>query len=926
MARLVWKRQGSEGKAFSLGEQATVGRDASLDCVLDVKSVSRKHAKIERRDAGFFIADLGSTNGTIVNGVRIGQPTRLGPGDRIQLGDEVLEFQPESSPPPAATGQLTRGSAETAPLDQEALAARIAGTHGPGVKQEARLPRRAGKFYLLKRLGLGGMGTVYQAIDLDSNREVAVKFIRSSIGRHEAFLDFFHNREAVLAREINHANVIRVFEHGVDAEQHFISMEYVPGKNLYHVMKERNLEPVEVLEVLRQVACGLVAAHRQGVVHSDIKPANILLVGETSAPVTGSGNGSSGGSTTINDDSDAILEFESEAAPRNDGPAPSLKYDAGLLEEIRRRVGEPSRDVVVDPPYFARQSETSFLSHYLEKIVEGHGYFLLVEGELGTGKSRLISELLKETRRGAGPERFRLFELDCSRIEGLPLLYEQLFEMKVAGNALMRHISEEVVRRISEDPSPKVIRLLNLGTAIPVACDLIQALVGWMPKIGLLLIGGLVPGEMRENGSLKLVLERAAAFTKELYLRPLTEYQIQRYLQQIFRDALTGLDLAADVYKLSGGNFAKLLEILRGFFDRGLLTLDKPSGRLLYRPRQQELELEEGKNFYEKYRSYGKIEQHVLEQAAFIGSRFIFDTLLKLHDINETSLYFIVRTLLAEGFFVEEGRTWYGFTNTAFQRYMAERIPESERPHLHRKVSRLLQTVPVPESPELHQLRARHLAGCHEYAKAVQALLEGAHLARCEYRVDLSREMVQEILRIYRLLARRETARREMTGILRDWFRKDGNWYEILGELGSDEPVAKVKIADFGISFRLKDEERGYQLEKRPVLGTPRYMAPERGKGEYGGFKSDIFSLGVITYEMMMGEPPFPELKGGDVIQANREMRISLSADALQRFPPGTDALLAGMVEKDPRRRWDAERVVREVVKLQLDLRAMSGR
>jgi serine/threonine protein kinase len=442
-----------------------------------------------------------------------------------------------------------------------------------------------------------------------------------------------------------------------------------------------------------------------------------------------------------------------------------------------------------------------------------------------------------------------------------------------------------------------------------------------MPNHGLVLLASLDPEDIRQNGSLKDLLERIALHSKEVYLRPLTEYQIQRYLQYIFRDALTGLDLAPDLYRLSRGNFAKLLEVLRGFFERGILAMDQPSGRLLYRPRAQEFELEEGKHLYEKTRSYGKVEQRVLEHAAFIGTRFLFDTLLKLYDVNETSLFFIVRTLITEGFFVEESRTWYSFTNTAFQRYMADRIPSADRPHIHRKVSRLLQMVPVPESAELFQLRARHLAGCHEYPKAVMCLLEGAHLARNEYRVDLARDMFQEIIAIYRLLARREAVRKEVTGILRDWFRRDGNWYEILGELGSDAPEPKVKITDFGISFRMKDEERGYQVEKRPLLGTPRYMAPERSKGEYGGFKSDIFALGIITYEMTVGEPPFPELKGNDVIQANREQRISLPADLLQEYPVGMQALVSGMLEKDPLRRWDSERVLREVVKLQFDAR-----
>lgn len=923
MARLVWKRRDGEAKTFLLGDRVVIGRDTSTECVLDVKSVSRKHARIERRGSRFSITDLGSTNGTLVNGVRIVEETKLGSGDRIRLGDEILEleFDPVTL---QVTGQLTKSSMETASLTRPARS--TARPAADPVDRELRageiLPVRHGKFYLLKRLGQGGMGIVYHALDLDSNRDVAVKFIRGNIGRNEAFLDFFHNREAVLAREIEHPNVIRVYEHGVDAEHHYISMEYVEGRNLYSILKERRLEPAEVLEILKQVACGLVAAHRQGVVHSDIKPANILLGGNGSPP---SRTDTASKESAEGDSSESLLEFDTEVAAPLQPAAQCSKYDPGLLDEIRRRVGEPSNDLVIDPPYFQRQSEMRFLAHYFDRIGEGRGYLLLVEGEAGTGKKRLVSEFLGQFKQKlpgvqAAEVEPRFLELDCSRIEGIPRLHEQLLGTRPASSQGLRLVAEEIINAVTQETTPIVLRLLNLGTAIPMACELLGAMSQLLSSKGILLVGTLVSGEERTNGSLKQLLERLAMHTKELYLRPLTEYQIQRYLQLIFRDALSGSDLSGHAYKLSRGNFARLLEILRGFFDRGVLTLDRPSGRLIYRPRQQELELEEGKGLYEKYRSLGKVEQHVLELAAFVGPRFLFDTLLKLHDINETSLFFIVRTLLAEGYFVEEGRTWYGFTNVAFQRYMAERITEQERPHLHRRLSRFLQSVPVPDSPELQQLRARHYSGCHEYARAVQALLEGAHLARCEYRVDLAREMIQEILRIYRLLARRDVVRKEVTGILREWFRRDGNWYEILGGLSSESQAANVKIADFGISFRLKDEERGYQLEKRPVLGTPRYMAPERGNGDYGGFKSDIFSLGVITYEMVVGSPPFPELKGNDVVQANREIKISLPAENLKSYPQGMEALFAGMIEKDPRRRWEAERVVREVAKLQLDV------
>src|SRR5690606_5440894 len=203
------------------------------------------------------------------------------------------------------------------------------------------------------------------------------------------------------------------------------------------------------------------------------------------------------------------------------------------------------------------------------------------------------------------------------------------------------------------------------------------------------------------------------------------------------------------------------------------------------------------------------------------GPSFFFDALQRFLSIDETALFFVIRQLLADGFFHEEGRTWYRFSNNSFQRYMAERVPPPERPHLHRRVAQILQAVPVPERAALHHLRGRHLDGCREHARAVEAYLDGAHLARASHENELAREMYHEILRIYRDLSRSEEPRRAVNAVLRGWFRRDGNWYQILGDLASRREEIIVKIADFGISFRAVDEERGYHVGKRPVMGTP---------------------------------------------------------------------------------------------------------
>ena len=916
MARVLWRKADGSQEEFSFSSKVVLGRDDEADFTVEAKGISRCHILIEERGENYVLSDMGSTNGTLLNGRPLIEEAQLRSGDRICIGTEVIEF---------FAGEDAAGTEDS--VSTEPLSRTLAREGGPGARGydinslPEMLPRKVGRFELEEKLGQGGMGGVYRARDLESGDEVAVKFIRQNIGQREAFLEYFHHREAVLAREINHPNVIRIYEHGVEEEQHFISMENIRGQSLYHVLKRGRMDPGEVLEILRQVACGLSAAHFQGVVHSDIKPANILLAGED-APVEGMGEDAPG-------EGDGILEFETEEDLPVEAAEEAKSADPGLWREIKKRAGKqevPSEAILEDPLYFSRPSEERFLDHYLERMKTEHGFFILVEGEAGIGKGRLISEFLLRQKRvaassGEPADRMKFIEFDCSRIEGLPLLYEQFNPKISASRATLREMVEELKGWFEGGTQPTILRVLEMGKASPLACQLLAHLASKMEELPITIIASIDPEEMRKNDSVKTLLPSLEKVLKQLYLRPLTGYQIQRYLQALFRGYLRGSDLSKDLYRLSEGNIARILDLLRSFFERGILTVDSGSKTVSYRPDFRELELEEGKNLYEKYRQAGRVERQVLEYAAFIGPSFFFDTLARLHDLDETSLYFVVRQLLADGFFTEESRTWYRFTNVAFQRYMAERIPLPDRGQLHRRLSRLLQDVPVPESSSLYQLRAAHFCGCREYSKAVQCYLEGAHLARNVYKADLAREMYQEILRIYRELARREGPRREVTGVLKSWFGRDGNWYKILGDLGAMESQANVKIADFGISFRTADEERGYPVGQRPALGTPRYLAPERGDGQRGGPRSDIFSLGLIAYEMVCGETVFPALKGKALVEAYRNKKVRIPPSEMKRFPAGFEGLVEGMLQINPERRWDAEQVIREVVKLQFEYR-----
>jgi serine/threonine protein kinase len=137
--------------------------------------------------------------------------------------------------------------------------------------------RTIGKYVIERVLGRGGMGTVYLARDPGLDRHVAVKTL--TLGPADAAeprLRFL--REAQAAGGLRHPNIVTVYDVGEDAGQPYIAMEYVEGVDLEHFIQRREPYSIEwTLDVLRQVCEGLAYAHRNGIVHRDVKPANIRV-------------------------------------------------------------------------------------------------------------------------------------------------------------------------------------------------------------------------------------------------------------------------------------------------------------------------------------------------------------------------------------------------------------------------------------------------------------------------------------------------------------------------------------------------------------------------------------------------------------------------------------------------------------------------
>lgn len=145
-------------------------------------------------------------------------------------------------------------------------------------------PKKIGKFEIIQKLGEGGMGIVVKARDPHLDRIVAIKTIKVGFGdeaQEKLLIKRFKEREAKATAQLNHSNIVTLYEYGEEGSTLYLVMEYVDGKGLDSLVAQKAVVPIEnLLKYVRQVASALDFAHSKGITHRDIKPANIMLTKE----------------------------------------------------------------------------------------------------------------------------------------------------------------------------------------------------------------------------------------------------------------------------------------------------------------------------------------------------------------------------------------------------------------------------------------------------------------------------------------------------------------------------------------------------------------------------------------------------------------------------------------------------------------------
>jgi serine/threonine protein kinase len=191
------------------------------------------------------------------------------------------------------------------------------------------------RYQLLEKLGSGGMADVFRARDLMLDRSVAIKVLRKDYSGNVEFQNHFR-MEARAAANLSHPNIVTVHDFGFADNLLFIVMEYIPGKDLKQLIRERGRFSVETgIPLIIQACAGLGYAHRAGLVHCDVKPHNMLVTKDGRLKVTDFGIARALATVTPGERTDVVwgspLYFSPEQA-RGEAPSPASDvYSLGVV-------------------------------------------------------------------------------------------------------------------------------------------------------------------------------------------------------------------------------------------------------------------------------------------------------------------------------------------------------------------------------------------------------------------------------------------------------------------------------------------------------------------------------------------------------------------------------------------------------------------
>ena len=192
----------------------------------------------------------------------------------------------------------------------------------------------ANRYRLTEQIGMGGMAIVYKAVDMRTGHNVAVKVLRPEFNEDSEFIGRFQ-REAEAASKMTHHNIVNLLDVGMDGENRYLVMEYVQGKTLKEVIQERGkINPPLACQITIRILSALEHAHRNGIIHRDIKPQNILVHADGHIKVADFGIARIANSSTLTRGDNvmgSVHYFSPEQARGEGATAASDIYSTGVV-------------------------------------------------------------------------------------------------------------------------------------------------------------------------------------------------------------------------------------------------------------------------------------------------------------------------------------------------------------------------------------------------------------------------------------------------------------------------------------------------------------------------------------------------------------------------------------------------------------------
>ncbi len=396
------------------------------------------------------------------------------------------------------------------------------------------IPEKVGPYIIERKIGSGGMGTVYLARHVDTDKVVAVKILPASLAREDGFVLRF-SREIEAMRKLSNPHVVEVYESGVDDETYYYAMEYVDGQTISKLIRENGrMHWKEVINYSVQICSALKAAHDAGIVHRDLKPSNLLITKENQVKLLDFGVAQVFASTKLTKTGGIIGTAEYMSSEQAQGRRTTRKSDIYSLGAVMYAMltgrppysGKTSMEVIQKHKFGQFDAPRSFvpdIPYWLDEVV---CKCLEKDPDKRFPDAYVLSRRLKEI--------LKKVELSQQEVTSASGTLDGTAETIVAGddpNAVGGTLMRDLVRAEIECAQSKPLLSQFLDNTLVLVAMLILLILGgvwWFSS------GDLTPEQKYERGV--ALFEKGKLYwpqARDQYLQPLLQEDPERWADQV---------------------------------------------------------------------------------------------------------------------------------------------------------------------------------------------------------------------------------------------------------------------------------------------------------------------------------------------------------------------------------------------------------